>query len=149
MDLSHLSYPTHSFHLRASRVRPGIATGGTSSSTTPLGVQSIAVDQNTGYVYWGEYSTDASKGTINVWRSTDDGATWTVFHAFDSTLDGGSGAGHIRHVHGVQWDPISERIWVTVGDSEDDAGIYRVNSGGTDLEAVVVNAASSTASGGA
>lgn len=116
-----------------------VATGGTSSATTPLGVQSIAVDQNTDYIYWGEYSTDASKSVINLWRSTNDGATFTVFHAFPSGLAGGTDPDRIRHIHGVQWDPIDERIWVLTGDSEDAAGMYRVNSGGTDVEAVVIN----------
>lgn len=113
-----------------------VATGGTSGGCHPLGVQSWACDENTGYIYWGEYTTDAAKTAINLWRSTNDGATWTVFKAFPGPA--GTGA-KIRHIHGVDWDPFAERIMIFTGDSEDDAGIYRVNSGGTDVEAVVLN----------
>lgn len=101
------------------------------------GVTSIAQDPVTGYIYLAEYVTvaAATKPTWSILRSTDDGATWAAFHTFNR-----SGAAPIvRHGHGCQWDPIGLRMFFLTGDSEDDAGIYRVDAAGAGVEPVFLN----------
>lgn len=113
-----------------------------------LGPTSIVEDPVTGYLYLTEYVTvsAATKATWKISRSTDDGATWTTFHTFqrDATANPTTA---VRHGHSAQWDPISQRVYFLCGDSEQAAGLYRVNAGGTDVEAVVVNSQLDTAGG--
>lgn len=100
-----------------------------------LGPTNICQDPVSGHLYLGEYVTvsAATAPTFKIVRSTNDGATWSTFKTFDR-----SGANAVRHCHGIQWDPISARVYVVCGDSDIDAGIYRVNAGGTALEPVVL-----------
>jgi hypothetical protein len=111
-----------------------------------LGVTSICQDPITAYLYLVEYVTAsaATKATWRVMRSTDDGVTWTVFATFQRDAAAYPTTA-IRHGHGVQWDPVSERIYILTGDAEAAAGIYRVNAAGDALEKVVIN--SETTSG--
>lgn len=106
-----------------------------------LGPTSICQDPVTGYLYLTEYVTvgAATKATWKISRSTDDGATWATFHTFqrDATAYPTTA---VRHGHSIQWDPTGSRIWFLCGDSEQAAGLYRVNDAGTDVEAVVTNA---------
>lgn len=109
------------------------------TNAIPLGSQSFCQDLNTGYVYFAEYypSGTDSVPSVNVWRSTDDGRSFSVFHAFDGA--GTGGANHIRHLHSIQYDPVSERVYILAGDQEQAAGIYRVNAAGDGIEPVVTN----------
>lgn len=120
------------------------ATGGTSftdavaakANVQYLGPTSICQDPITGYLYLGEYVTvsSATKPTFDILRSTDDGATWTTFHTFSRT-----GAGAVRHCHGIQWDQFAQRIVFACGDAEAAAGLYRVNATGDGIETVTRN----------
>ena len=102
----------------------------------PLGPQSISQDPVTGYLYFAEYSSVALS-TIRIYRSTDDGVTWQVWveRPKSSTTPG-----TFRHFHSTRWDPVSQRVYFTVGDGNDVAGLYRVNADGSDIEPVVTNA---------
>jgi hypothetical protein len=101
-----------------------------------LGAQSIAQDLVTGYVYYAEYPTltGLTSATAKLWRSTDDGLTWTEFYAFPT-----SGAGAIDHIHTIQWDHVDQRIVISAGDSNAAAGLYRINAAGTGVEPMVLN----------
>jgi len=101
------------------------------------GVTAIAQDLATGYLWAIEYvTTDAATvSTFKIVRSTDDGATWSTFKTINR-----SGAGAMRHGHGCQYDPVSQRMHFLIGDSEPSAGLYRVNAGGADIEPVITNA---------
>lgn len=105
-----------------------------------LGSTSICQDPITGYIYLAEYviATAAAKATWKIIRSVDDGATWATFKTFqrDSTAYPSTA---VRHGHAVQWDQFSERVYFLTGDSEQSAGVYRVNAGGTDVEKVLFN----------
>ena len=109
-----------------------------------LGVQSWAQDKSTGYIYFAVYYTSYNgKGTsvwpdVRLYRSIDQGATWSVFLTFPSAHDT-TNPGRISHFHAVQWDHVSERIFISAGDTEEAAGIYRVNASGTGIEPVVLN----------
>lgn len=104
----------------------------------PMGPSSWCEDQS-GHVYYGEYQITDTFVDIKVVRSTDGGATWSTFHTFPGPAT--SDPARIRHVHGVQYDLVSQRVFVTTGDSQTAAGIYRTNAttGATALERVVDN----------
>lgn len=113
-----------------------------------LGPTSICQDPVTGYLYLTEYvtATAATQATWKISRSTDDGATWTTFHTFqrDATANPTTA---VRHGHGIQWDPVGQRIWFLCGDGEQAAGLYRVNAAGTGVEVVVTNSTLDNAAG--
>lgn len=103
----------------------------------PLGPTSWCEDPNTGYVYFGEYVFSDTEAVVNLYRSTDSGASWHVFHAFP-----GPTSGHpdkVRHIHAVEWDHISERIVIMTGDGEPATGIYQVNAAGDGVEPLLLN----------
>ncbi len=107
----------------------------------PIGPTVIAEDKTTGYVYLAPYNGNNPETMTEhaLPRSTDGGATWSSF----TTLPGQAGSADasikVRHVHGVQWDPVGQRIFYMVGDGDGGAGIYRVNAAGTGVEKVVTN----------
>lgn len=102
-----------------------------------LGPQSVCQDANTGYLYAVEYMIGASLSVANIHRSTDDGVTWSVWKAMPRSEADTTNA--IRHWHSCRYDPVSQRVFFMAGDTSDDAGIYRVNKAGTDIETVVLN----------
>lgn len=103
------------------------------ANTIPL-TPSAWCEDGSGNVYYGEY-TAGSNADLNVYRSTDDGASFAVFYTFPGpdTAD----ASRIRHVHACVLDPVSGDVYVSVGDSEAKSGFYRVV--GATLEPVVTN----------
>lgn len=102
-----------------------------------LGPQSVCQDANTGYLYAVEYMTGAGLTVANIHRSTDDGVTWTAWKAMPRSET--DVAGKIRHWHSCRYDSVSQRVYFMAGDTSADAGIYRVNAGGTDIEPVILN----------
>lgn len=112
-----------------------------------LGPQSVCQDLNTGSLYAVEYMTGAALTVANIWRSTDDGATWAVFKAMPRSET--DAPGMIRHWHSARYDPVSQRVYFCAGDTSVDAGIYRVNQAGDDIEAVLLNSQVPTSKPGA
>lgn len=108
------------------------------TSTVPLGSQSWCVDPTTGDIYYGEYFTMGT-ADIAVWRSTDDGATWSILATWPGELTPVGTLNRIRHIHAVQWDHVAERVIVCTGDSTPATGIWRTTADGTGVEAVVTN----------
>lgn len=103
----------------------------------PLGPTSWCQDPLTGHVYYGEYDSSNTQSEVNVYRSTDSGATWTKFHTFPGPTT--THPDKVRHIHSVEWDHIAQRILITTGDPEPAAGIYRVNAAGTGVEPLLLN----------
>jgi len=108
------------------------------TGTSPLTPSSWCEDGN-GHVYYGEYTVADNDTEIRIYRSTDDGATWSVFHAFPglATAD----PGKVRHVHSCNLDPVSGRVFFSVGDrvGTPKAGIFRTNAAGDGIEPVLYN----------
>jgi photosystem II stability/assembly factor-like uncharacterized protein len=81
-----------------------------------------------GAAYYLEYQVSTIASTpINLWRSTDSGATWSVRYTFD---------GH-RHGHGLALDPARHALWAYFGDSTVQSGAYRSTDGGETWTAVL------------
>jgi hypothetical protein len=69
-----------------------------------------------GNCYYGEYSGNPERSeevNVYVWRST--ATDWEVFYSFPP--------GAIRHVHAVQFDPVSRKVWIATGDHDDECKI--------------------------
>ena len=77
-------------------------------------------------VYYGEYRQNRERSPVHVWASFDRGATWTAVHQFSG----------VRHVHGVFADPYDEALWITTGDRNREAAIWRTRDRFTTLERV-------------
>lgn len=88
-----------------------------------LTVESNAVwnmsEDSTGRLYINEYSMGAANDTelyaYNVWRSADDGLTWSKFYSFPPQSTPGA-KDSTRHVHLVAVDS-DDNVYVTVGDT--------------------------------
>ena len=79
------------------------------------GSRPLCVCVERGVVYYGEYRANREGSPVHVWASRDRGATWEAVHGFPG----------VRHIHGVFADPYDEALWVTTGDSDPAAGIWR------------------------
>lgn len=101
------------------------------TDTELMGVGSWTFDPTNDDVYYGEYGTSGLNH--RVYRSTDDGETWNNYHEFDSST--------LRHIHALEYDDVSDYIYIMTGDTESDAGIYRTDGNGT-VEPVYVNSQS-------
>ena len=66
-------------------------------------------------IYFGEYFKNPKRKSVFVYMSDNDGVSWTRCHEF--------AAGSIRHIHGLQYDPFHDHIWVLTGDDGDEAQI--------------------------
>jgi len=62
-------------------------------------------------------------------------------HLFAVGLDGGHTSiatfRNIRHIHAVSFDPFSGKLWVTTGDEDDECGLWRMNTDGSDFRPIV------------
>jgi hypothetical protein len=67
------------------------------------------------FLYYGEYRSNPDRSPIRVWGSDDFGRTWGVATEFLS----------VRHVHAVLKDPFEDGFWVTTGDTDEEAAIWR------------------------
>lgn len=75
-----------------------------------------------GFVYYGEYSSNrARREPVHILRWRPGAAEWEVFYSFPP--------GSARHVHSVQHDPVSDRVWVTTGDWDDECHIGYFEAG--------------------
>ncbi|MCC6642438.1 MAG: hypothetical protein IT386_14855 [Deltaproteobacteria bacterium] len=70
-----------------------------------------------GTLYYGEYVTAPGRESrpIGIWRSEDEGRTWTLVFEFPP--------GAVRHVHAVQWDPVQGGVWVGTGDGDSESRV--------------------------
>jgi hypothetical protein len=71
-----------------------------------------------GTVMFGEYPTNPDRKNVRVYISQDDYRIWEIAHEFS--------AGSIRHVHAVQEDPYTGRIWVFTGDEDDESMVMTI-----------------------
>ncbi len=70
------------------------------------------------YVYYGEYLPNLRRDQVDIFRS-EDGFKWEKIHSFPS--------GAIKHIHALQLDPCSDRIWFSTGDKDEECIIGNAN----------------------
>ena len=84
-----------------------------------------------GRVWYGEYGRGGLDADSRIVVGTDDGRTWGTAHTFGAR----GAAGGVRHVHGVQTDPVRGRVWVTTGDRGEDIRVGWLEADGTFAQA--------------
>jgi len=87
----------------------------------PLG---ITIDNNNN-IYYGDYGRNINKDTVAIYRSVDDGKTWERFYSYPP--------GYIRHIHSVQYDRYTDKVWATTGDSDTASTIGYFKSAESDI----------------
>jgi len=76
--------------------------------------------------YYGEYRSNTERSSVHIRKWQADEKKWEVVWRFDG----------IRHVHGVFHDPYERAIWVTTGDHDHEAGIWRTDDDFATLQKV-------------
>lgn len=98
----------------------------------------FAEDPTTGYLYINEYSIGNQDAfelyAYNIWRSTDHGATWSIWLTYPHQSTPGAKDG-IRHIHGVFCDSTGQK-YSTAGDTPNFVSsyvntMYKLNNNGT------------------
>ncbi len=82
-----------------------------------------------GMAVWGEYFGNAQRRAIHVYGSSDEGLTWKIVYTFP--------AGAIRHVHGISYDPWADCFWISTGDHEQEAAVFRAAPDFSSVEPVL------------
>ena len=72
-------------------------------------------DAGQGRLYYGEYRGNPERSAVHVMASEDLGATWQPVHRMEGA----------RHIHGVYFDPYEDALWITTGDEDQEAGLWR------------------------
>lgn len=63
-----------------------------------------------GTIFYGEYFFNPERVAVNVYKSEDNGNTWTTAYTFHQ--------GEINHIHGIFNDPYSAGLWIFTGDDD-------------------------------
>lgn len=78
-------------------------------------------EDNKGNCYLAEYFLNNKRDTAaDLLKSTDDGRSWRAIRSLHD----------IRHIHCVQYDPFSQRIWMGTGDRDEESSISFSEDGG-------------------
>jgi hypothetical protein len=72
-----------------------------------------------GHIFWGEYFSNPQRGSVHIYVSTDQGASWSVAYTFPR--------GAIRHVHNIVYDRWGDCLWILTGDEGDECRILRAS----------------------
>lgn len=73
----------------------------------------INIDDST--YYFGEYFRNPERDKVRLYRSSEDMSYWEVAYQFQPR--------QVRHIHSIQKDPYSNKIWVCTGDNDDESMI--------------------------
>ncbi|MBN1186979.1 MAG: hypothetical protein JXB49_32175 [Bacteroidales bacterium] len=68
---------------------------------------------NDSVIYFGEYFQNPEKTKVNIFKSENSGRSWVVVREFQP--------GQIRHIHAIQKDPFSDKLWVCTGDNNEES----------------------------
>jgi dTDP-4-amino-4,6-dideoxygalactose transaminase len=73
------------------------------------GIVSVGSSQ----IFFGEYFRNSQRGNVRIYSSKDNGQSWNTAYEFSP--------GEIRHIHAVQRDPYTGRLWVCCGDEDNES----------------------------
>jgi hypothetical protein len=66
-------------------------------------------------VFFGEYFRNKEKTYVRIYKSDDQGQTWDISNEFEP--------GITRHIHALQVDPYTGKLWICTGDSDKESMI--------------------------
>lgn len=78
-------------------------------------------------VYYGEYRSNPERSPVHIYRLDTASHSWTSVWRFEG----------VRHVHGVFYDSYDKALWVTTGDDNNEASIWRSDDQFQTLQKVV------------
>jgi len=78
-------------------------------------------------VYYGEYWSNTERDPVHIYRS-DNGNKWEIFYTFPKN--------QVRHVHALEFDPFTKKLWITTGDKDCESMIAFFNDSFSKLEIV-------------
>lgn len=97
-------------------------------SRGPLhGARPLAICAVNDAFYYGEYSRNYDRSDVHIWRLYENEKEWYPVWQFSG----------IRHVHGVFYDIYKKVLWVTTGDLDKEAGIWRTDDEFATLQKIV------------
>jgi len=64
-------------------------------------------------IFFGEYFRNDDKQAVRIFKSADFGFNWEIAHEFKP--------GEIRHIHALQQDPYTSRLWICTGDNNNES----------------------------
>jgi len=70
---------------------------------------------NNNLLFFGEYFRNKEKTQVRIYKSSNFGQTWEIAHEFKP--------GTIYHIHALQKDPYTGRLWICTGDDADESMI--------------------------
>lgn len=88
----------------------------------------LCIDKNN-RIYFGEYFANMEKKEVHIYESLDMGKSWHIVYTFPE--------GNINHVHGLFFDPYTDKIWVVTGDRENECIIANTDDGFKKLHIVL------------
>jgi len=82
------------------------------------------------FTYYGEYIPNFKKNEVHIFR-TRDGEKWEIVYSFPKKS--------IKHIHLLQFDPFSQKLWFSTGDEDSECLLGYTNSDFSDIEIVGKN----------
>lgn len=79
------------------------------------------------YTYFGEYTYNFKKNEVHIFR-TKDGENWEIIYSFPKNS--------VKHIHLMQFDPVTQKIWFSTGDSDSECILGYANDDFSDVEVV-------------
>lgn len=67
---------------------------------------------NDSTIFFGEYFRNLERTGVNIYESTNLGMSWKIVYSFKP--------GQIRHIHALQKDPYTGKLWVCTGDYDEE-----------------------------
>ncbi len=103
-----------------------ISGDGVTSLGSITGSRPMVMCQVDGTFYYGEYRSNPERSPVHVWQCKKGQKRWSSAWQFKN----------VRHIHGVFHDFYTDSIWVTTGDQNSEAGIWRTDDGFKTLELI-------------
>jgi hypothetical protein len=70
---------------------------------------------NNNVMFFGEYFRNELRTFVRVYRIENAGRSWSIAYEFSPRI--------IRHIHSIQLDPYSGKLWICAGDTDEEARI--------------------------
>lgn len=78
-----------------------------------IGSRPLVVTCYEGDIYYGEYTSNTERNKIHLFKSNEEKSAFEDFYVLDN----------IRHIHSVQLDPFTKKLFITTGDKDEECFI--------------------------